>query len=78
MILFLAIDCHEDPIDIPTEELGRRIWSGSKEYESEAVYDCGPYAKFQLENGELLDELINFCQWNKIWSLKSLPECKCK
>ena len=50
-------------------------WNRLLEYNTQVLYTCGPYGKFQMESGELEDNIISTCMWNKTWTPSTLEPC---
>ena len=68
--------CAEDPP--PKPQMGSYIWSGEKNYESRIEYSCGPYGRFQAENGSFYNKASSECRWDGVWSQPNMGTCKCK
>jgi hypothetical protein len=71
------VEC-EQPPEKPRG--GSVIWNGEVTFESQVIYTCGQYAKFQTFEGEeelLYDFLPISCQWNKTWTTVEMDKCLC-
>ena len=73
--IFPAVYC-SSPLEKP--EGGVRIWDEQTIFESSVTYKCPPNAKFIFPDGSLVETQESTCQWNKQFSLNSLPPCKGK
>ena len=67
------MNCTEPPSRFPS---GTWEWSGDYSFETQIVYTCGPYGKFEGSDGRLYKKLIAECMWNKTWSPPELDPCK--
>ena len=74
LISMTDIKCLEAPPPKPWN--GFWFSDGSNDYLSEITYSCGTFSKFD-ESGAS-DQMKAFCQWDKTWSLDSVPQCKSK
>ena len=72
MRLFTAVNCSEPP---PKPDAGTWEWNGDYEYGTNILYTCGPYGNFRLESGELYEDLVVTCAWNKSWTPSPLDPC---
>ena len=70
--MFLAVNCTEPP---PKPSAGTWEWDGDQAYGAAVTYTCGPYGSFQRDSGELYEEVISSCVWNKTWSPPALDIC---
>ena len=61
----------------PPERPGAGTWEWNKEYsyETSIIYTCGPYGNFRNAEGQMYEELITECAWNKTWAPSVLDEC---
>ena len=71
-IQFLAVNCTAPPTK---PSAGTWEWNGDQAFGASVTYTCGPYGSFRKPSGELYEELISSCVWNKTWSPPELDIC---
>ena len=80
----LAINCTDDPFEVPNDGKGMYDWTGdigtgvslNKSYNDIVRYWCETEGWGYPSNG--LSEMYAVCQANKEWNLTYVEECVCK
>ena len=68
-----AVNCTEPPT---RPAAGTWEWQNEYAYESQASYTCGPFGKFKSPDGNIYEETISECAWNKTWVPTELDPCE--
>ena len=76
-IYFSALNCTDDPFEVPNNTKGMYDWDHSnKSFGHVVKYHCPTEGWGYPSNG--LSEMYSICQANKQWNLTEVETCVCK